>query len=377
MVEGGTQPRFRRGQALGLSRSRGLRRADRSAGRGHDALSVGADRGRRRGRAALRSWAEVPARGRLRALGRRADRAHRRAAAAPASSARAVIGFPRGAGAAVSSLFRRDRRRRAWPRHPVPRRLAPAGCKRGGHPGQSRPAAAGRRRRGDGRGGRERCAAHWAAGPSSSTSATASCRDDAAVAACRARVVERVHAASPVEGRWRRHVKARRRPVQSRRAGPAGGGRPFLFNLFNDPAIIALPSRCAVRSARADRRPPRPKSRGRSTPIIGGASPLLAEHRGPGARARSGARPPAEDRAASSPCATGIRSATRRPRARSRHGARTRSCCCRSIRNSRPRRRHRRSPLAACGAAGRACRADARRLLLSAPSPASSPHRRG
>ena len=87
------------------------------------------------------------------------------------------------------------------------------------------------------------------------------------------------------------------------------------------------------------------------------------QHRGAGARAGSSAW----DRtiAASSRCAIGIRERCRR-RARSTNGRRTRSSACRSIRNSRRRRRLRRSPLGATrhDASGLDV-PDQRRVLLS------------
>ena len=75
-------------------------------------------------------------------------------------------------------------------------------------------------------------------------------------------------------------------------------------------------------------------------PSIGGASPLLAEYRGAGARAGSGAR---------RRCRCFIAMRYWHPLSdgggarRSKQWGPTRSCCCRSIRNSRRRRRHRRS----------------------------------
>ena len=84
MVEGGTSRDFTAVEALGLSRSRRVRGADRAAGRGDDRASLGADRGRRRGRAAVRQLGRRAAGSGVRALGDRADAADRRGAAARA-----------------------------------------------------------------------------------------------------------------------------------------------------------------------------------------------------------------------------------------------------------------------------------------------------
>ncbi len=111
--------------------------------------------------------------------------------------------------------------------------------------------------------------------------------------------------------------------------------RPFLLNLFRDPAILRVPFFVRPFLARII-------ARARVAPatanyaLLGGKSPLLgltrAAGRGPGGRPSRTSRP-----SVSSPCATGTRSVWKRP-ARSRRGRRMRSCCCRCTRNIRPPR---------------------------------------
>ena len=135
---------------------------------------------------------------------------------------------------------------------------------------------------------------------------------------------------------------ARRAVVLMNLGGPDSPAavRPFLYNLFSDPAIIGLPAllRLPLAWLIASRR-----RRHRARQIyaqLGGASPLLAntEAQARALEAELGAGSSLLYRDAL------LASADRGGGcARSRRGSRTRSCCCRSIRNSRRRRRPRRS----------------------------------
>ena len=87
--------------------------------------------------------------------------------------------------------------------------------------------------------------------------------------------------------------------------------RPFLLNLFRDPAILRVPF--FVRPFLAPiiaRSRLKPRAR-RTTPCSAARSPLL-ELTQAQARALEAALPELDAYAASSPCATGTRSATRR-----------------------------------------------------------------
>ena len=119
--------------------------------------------------------------------------------------------------------------------------------------------------------------------------------------------------------------------------------QPFLFNLFSDPAILRLPALVRLPLARiiAWRRSP-----GSAGDLSQARRRIAAarQHRGAGKSARSSSW--GRSTGVLSRCAIGTRPASR-PRARSPIGRRTRSFACRSIRNSRRRRRLRRSPLGA------------------------------
>ena len=124
---------------------------------------------------------------------------------------------------------------------------------------------------------------------------------------------------------------------------------PFLFNLFkrsgDHPAARAAAVAAGVARSRADA----PGPRARSTPSSAArrrCSPIPRRRRGRW-KTRSGI-----GTAALSRCATGIRPAPKR-RARSPNGRRTRSSACRSIRNSRRRRRPRRLPIGGARRPGR------------------------
>jgi hypothetical protein len=83
--------------------------------------------------------------------------------------------------------------------------------------------------------------------------------------------------------------------------------KPFLFNLFNDPAIIGLPGFCGP-GWRADLEPSRNVSAQANYALMGGGSPLLPETRRQASALEAvlAARPcPATRSRPSSPCATG------------------------------------------------------------------------
>jgi hypothetical protein len=91
----------------------------------------------------------------------------------------------------------------------------------------------------------------------------------------------------------------------------AASVKPFLFNLFNDPAIIGLPGFLRSRVAKliSSRREASAQAN-YAMMDAGGGSPLLAETReaGLGAGSRAGLKRCPETRSrSSSPCATGIR----------------------------------------------------------------------
>ena len=121
MIEGGSQPRLRQGEGLGLSPSRVVRPADRSAGRGDRRSSRLPGRRRRRCRAAVRFLGGRAAGGAAVRLVARADGAHRPwPARAPSQGADHRLSARRRAGGAdvppagrVLRLVDRHRHRRA------------------------------------------------------------------------------------------------------------------------------------------------------------------------------------------------------------------------------------------------------------------------
>ena len=110
--------------------------------------------------------------------------------------------------------------------------------------------------------------------------------------------------------------------------------RPFLYNLFSDKAIIRLPAPLrlplaaliASRRAATARRDLRPARRRLAA---------ARQTRGPGARAGAGTRPRSSLLRGDALLAPADRGGGIRGQS---NGPRTRSCCCRSIRNFRRRR---------------------------------------
>ena len=223
-----------------------------------------------------------------------------------------------------------------------------------GAAGQSRSAGAGRRRRGD--------AAEAARDPG---------RD--ARAAVRVQSRPRHRAADAARACRRSGGAGACRPKVAVVLFNLGGPdrpeaiRPFLLNLFNDPAILRVPF--FVRPFLARGSPRRGWSRRRAN-YAAARRPLAA------ARADAARRQPrwrrswrSSTRGASSPCAIGIRSALR-PRTPCATGSRTRSCCCRCIRSIPPRPRQLADSVARGGRAGRAGGATPRRCAAIRPMPA-------
>ena len=79
--------------------------------------------------------------------------------------------------------------------------------------------------------------------------------------------------------RLRREPADRGRPVQPRRPGRPAAVRPFLSNLFSDPAIIGAPAAGALAAGRADLAGCASRPRSANYAVMGGASPLNAETR--------------------------------------------------------------------------------------------------
>ena len=230
-----------------------------------------------------------------------------------------IIGFPRLAGVMIGD-YAGDRRRRH--RRGYRRAISACGgddsgaC---GGAGQSRSAGPGRRRSGDGDGDRRdpgRDAGRpfiFNLGHGIVPQTPPTCGRAAGAGACAPRVAI----------------------VLFNLGGPdrPEAIRPFLLNLFSDPAILRVPFFVRPFLARSI-------ARARLAPatanyaLLGGKSPVARADPSTGSRAW---RPRCRrwTPSASSPCATGIRSA-RRPRGRCGPGRRMRSCCCRCIRNIPP-----------------------------------------
>ena len=341
MIEGRGQRPHRRPQPAPTPIPTMVDAPARDPGRGHRPLPGHAGAGRRPGAEAVRELGRGPARGPVRAAGDRGRTASSSSRLRELGVTVPVIGFPRGAGALVEAYAAAVPVQARGPRHPGPGGARPA------HPGR-RTTIQGAldplllRAGGPALDARvERLLEQWGGGPTSSTSATASCptRRSPTSSACSRRVTGVT-------------LMARPRPRGSRsccstsaaRTGPKAV-RPFLFNLFRDPAIIGLPAPARAGPRRADLRPRAPRARQAN----------YAEH---GRRlAAAAARPRPRPR----PCRRRWRRRTpesrrprlhrhalldavrrRRPPRRCRPSRPTRSCCCRSIRSSPPPRPPRR-----------------------------------
>ena len=110
-----------------------------------------------------------------------------------------------------------------------------------------------------------------------------------------------------------RHGPKRIAVVLFNLGGPDGptAVRPFLKNLFSDPAIIARAGAgCAGPLAALISRAARRRRRDANYAVMGGASPLLAETQAQAEALRRelGGAVPADEIRSSSPCATGARS---------------------------------------------------------------------
>ena len=247
MVEGAAEPRFRQSPSAGPMATPALSRADRPAGRGDRRLSLGADRGRRRGAAALRQLGRracrpassgagslQPTAGdrRRRSNGAASGRAgHRVSRAAPGLLYRRLRERDRRAMRSASTaavplaLGRARRCSRSWP---VQGNLDPLLLLAGGrrwHAGGGEAILDGARRR----------------AASSSISATASCRRRRRRSCGRAGANRAWPAGTGVT-----MAQDRRRAVQSRRAGPPGRGRAVpVQSVHRSGDHLRCRSRCA------------------------------------------------------------------------------------------------------------------------------------
>ena len=219
-----------------------------------------------------------------------------------------VIGFPRGAGALVETYADEvaGRRRVALDTRPPAALGRRAAGQSQADPGRARSAAAARRRPGAGRAASMQLLERGAAGPASSTSATASCptrRSPTSSGCC-----ERI--GGPVADDAASAAAGRGRPVQPRRARRPGGGAAVPVQPVQRPGDHRPARPRSASAGRADLQPRREDRPRPTTPIMGGGSPLLPET----AEQAAALAAALADRAAgrrgprsSSPCATGSR----------------------------------------------------------------------